>query len=411
MNKGIPIILQYTEKSSIQNLGGMAVYQNEFIKALAEVGPEFEVSSHINSGNSLFNKYHSRSGETCWRIFLGALRRISESRFSIFGSFFYGLIQKYLTSIFSQNKPSKSTVIYHHMNNFVFPEFTLIRIARKYNVCLITTIVDLLEVDFPEYLPTSTVVFRKHLKKFFKLSTSYFIPITNFIKLDALDSGLISKESKCQIIEWGTDHFIPISSTTNLDCASPKELNGSKTLKPFFLFPAKAWAHKGHIEFLEAYGANDGADFKVVFIGDLEPLREEMEKLVSQLGSKGRSNLNIIGFVDDESREQLMHDCRAVILPSCYEGFGFPYFEATFLKKAVVSFQTKSYAEFFGESANSITVLNQDFASFVQALIDFDDQLALEETERKLARIQSLTWNSCLKKTLHFYREILREIS
>ena len=297
------------------------------------------------------------------------------------------------------------------MNNFVFPEFTLIRIARKYNVCLITTIVDLLEVDYPEFLPSSTVIFRKHLKKFFNLSTSYFIPITNFIKLDALDSGLITKGSKCQIIEWGTDHFIPTRSTTNLDCASANELNVSKALQPFFLFPAKAWAHKGHLEFLKAYGANDSADFKVVFIGDLEPLREEIEKLVSQLGSKGTKNINIIGFVDDESREQLMHDCRAVILPSCYEGFGFPYFEATFLKKAVVSFRTKSYSEFFGDSENSITVSNHDFDSFVRVLINFDDQLVLEEIERKLARIQLLTWNSCLKKTLDFYREILQEIS
>jgi glycosyltransferase involved in cell wall biosynthesis len=297
------------------------------------------------------------------------------------------------------------------MNNFVLPELALIRLAKRHNVFMVTTIVDLLEVDYPQFLPKSTNIFRSHLKKFLKSSTYYFIPITNFIKKDSIDSGLISELSSYEIIEWGTNHLGTPDLTVALNQINVDTETDANLHRPFFLFPAKSWAHKGHLKFLEAYAANNLADFRVTLIGDIEPLRAEIETLVLSMGTKGTKNINILGFVDDKTREQLMNDCLAVILPSCYEGFGFPYFEAAFLKKALVSFRTKSLLEFFGNDENSLSVLNLDYNAFVQALIDFDEQDAELETNRKFNRIQVLTWESCLLRTLGVYSRILEEIS
>ena len=411
MKNDTPIILQYNTNSSIQNLGGIAVYPNEFNKALLELDLGNELWPNIRSGSLLYGEFTSKIFDTSWRILLGGLRRITDSPFPLLGSIGYFCIQKYLTMRFSNHKASRKNIIYHHMNNFVLPELALIRIAKKFNVFLVTTIVDLQEVDYPEFLPQSTHIFRRHLKNFLKQSTHYFIPITNFIKRDAINSGLFSNQSNCAVIEWGTDHIGVSRSVRESKSAIINTLQDPIISKPFFLFPAKAWAHKGHLEFLKAYGENSAANFNVVFIGDLEPLREEIGALVLMMGAKGIANIKIIGFVDDDTREQLMRDCRAVILPSCYEGFGFPYFEATFLKKALVCFRTKSYVEFFGEFENSVTVSNQDFAAFIEALINFNEHLASEETERKLARIQELTWKSCLNKTLDVYTAVLQKIS
>jgi glycosyltransferase involved in cell wall biosynthesis len=392
-------------------MGGIAVYPNEFNKALSAMILENPLSSNMENGRLLLDQYRSKSIELVWRILLGGLRRISDSPFSVLGSIGYGLIQRFLTIRFNRHKKSRNNVIYHHMNNFVLPELALIRLAKRHNVFIVTTIVDLLEVDYPQFLPKSTNIFRSHLKKFLKSSTYYFIPITNFIKKDSIDSGLISGLSSYEIIEWGTNHLGTPDLTVAVNQINVDTEPDANLHRPFFLFPAKSWAHKGHLKFLEAYAANNLADFRVTLIGDIEPLRAEIETLVLSMGTKGTKNINILGFVDDKTREQLMNDCLAVILPSCYEGFGFPYFEATFLKKALVSFRTKSFLEFFGNDENSLSVPNLDYDAFIQALIDFDEKDAELETKRKFNRIQVLSWESCLLRTLGVYSRILEEIS
>lgn len=408
MNSHTPIILQYNSISSIQNLGGIAVYPNEFNRALSELDLETELSSAMSNGRNLLEKYHSKNLEAMWRVVLGGIRRISDSPLSFFATVGYFLIQRYLSFIFKRHKASRSSVVYHHMNNFVLPDFATIRIARKHNIFMITTVVDLLEVDYPEFLPPSTKIFRRHLKHFLKTSTFYFIPITNFIKVDSINSNLITRRSRHKVIKWGTDHLVSSPIRSQSSPLTAKKYHELNLPSQFFLFPAKAWAHKGHLDFLKAY-INSPADFKVVFIGDLGPIEKEMKELVLQLGTKRANNFQIIGYVDDEIREKMMQNCRAVILPSCYEGFGFPYFEATFLKKAFVAFETKSYLEFFGGVKNSITVVNRDFVAFVESLINFDENLANVETQRKLTLIQELTWKSCLDNTLEVYKEVLQE--
>jgi glycosyltransferase involved in cell wall biosynthesis len=391
-------------------MGGIAVYPNEFNKALSAMILESPLSSNFENGRALLEQYTSKNLERVWSILLGGLRRISDSPFSALGSIGYGLIYKFLTLRFSRHKKLGDNVVYHHMSNFVPPELAIIRLAKKHNIFIVTTIVDLLEVDYPQFLPKSTNISRSHLKEFLKSRTHYFIPITNFIKQDSLECGLISDLSHYEVIEWGADHLGTPNLTVAANQVKVDTAPDINVLRPFFLFPAKAWAHKGHLKFLEAYSANSLADFRVTLIGDIEPLRAEIETLVSSMGTRGTENINILGFVDDKTREQLMNDCKAVILPSCYEGFGFPYFEAAFLKKALVSFRTKSLVEFFGDDDNSLSVPNLDFSAFVQALIDFDEHDAELETERKFNRIQVLTWETCLLRTLGVYSRILQEI-
>jgi hypothetical protein len=47
----------------------------------------------------------------------------------------------------------------------------------------------------------------------------------------------------------------------------------------------------------------------------------------------------------------------------------------------------------------------------INGLIDFDEKDAELETKRKFNRIQVLSWESCLLRTLGVYSRILEEIS
>ena len=410
MKERTPIILQYFGDVSIHHLGGIAVYPNEFNRVLSEIQEVNDLDNNLRDGRLLIDQYRAPFRDKAWQLLLGAIKRISNSPFSFISSFLFRFIESRLTSHFGKYESKRPDVIYHHMNNFVFPDYTVIRIARKFNVLMVSNIVDLLEVDFPQYLPRSTILQRKHIKNWLSKTTNFFVPITKFIEEDSRAVGLVPINAKVAVISWGADHIAKRSSPTNDNSLSTKIVKSSESSESFFLFPAKAWKHKGHVELIEAYYANDKAEFRIVLIGDLDPLEIELESLLSVTNNSKAKNISLTGFVDRATKDRLFADCKAVILPSCYEGFGFPYFEAAFLRKPFVAFKTKSYLEFFGSADTDSVVTNQDFAAFVNVLINFDVQIANMEAATRFNSIHGLTWSDCVGKTLSVYRQLLEEI-
>lgn len=410
MKTDAPIILQYHADASIRNLGGIAVYPNEFRKELDKVQGEDELRNRIRQGELLVEAYQSTIFDFLWRVLFGIQRRLSQSPFSFFGSAFLKVLEKNISKVFGGNYPNRPTVLYHHMNNFVFPDHRIIRIARKFNVVMVSSVVDLLEVDYPEYLPNSTKTYRLYVKKWLTKNTKCFLPITHFIEQDARDVGLIPLNTSTEVIEWGTDHiqnhFISIEKNSLIN-ETMIELN---VLPSFFLFPAKTWNHKGHLELIKAYAVNPEAKFRLILIGDLGSLQTELEEAISNLDESRRGNIELRGFVEHSTKLQLFKECNAVVLPSCYEGFGFPYFEAAFLGIPFVAFKTKSYLEFFGECDSFFAIENQDYDRFIQVLIEFDSIRASTDVERKMEFVKGLTWSACVKKTLDVYTNVLNGV-
>ena len=409
MRERTPIVLQYFRDASIHHLGGIAVYPNEFNRVLSEIQDTNDLESNLRAGATLFDQYRAPFRERIWQILLGLLKRISNSPLSFISSFLFRFIELQLSKHFGKYESKRSDVIYHHMNNFVFPDYAVIRIARKFNVIMVSNIVDLLEVDFPQHLPKSTILQRHHIKNWLSNSTKFFIPITNFIEEDARSIGLIPTRAKVAVISWGADHIAKKASSGIEKFNLERRISMSESLESFFLFPAKAWKHKGHLELIRAYYANEKADFQIVLIGDLAPIETELNSLLSITSNSKAKNITLLGFVDPANKERLFEDCKAVILPSCYEGFGFPYFEAAYLSTPLVAFKTKSYIEFFGITNFDSAVTNQDFDAFINALIDFDIQTATVEANERYKSIQSLTWSECVRKTLDIYRHLLEE--
>jgi glycosyltransferase involved in cell wall biosynthesis len=408
LNEKTPIVLQYFGDISVRHLGGIAVFPNEFNRVLMEIEASNPLTANLHAGLKLVKGFESPVMEKVWKIFFGVLKRISNSPFSLFSFFVYKRLENYLNKIFRKYDPKRPTVIYHHMNNFVFPDYRVIRMVKKFNVVMVTSIVDLLEVDFPEFLPTSTKVHRRFLKNWLSKSTDYFLPITNFIEKDARSVGLIPKYSNVEVVKWGTDHIKRHESSDEFTRANLKNGHKDALPEPFFLFPAKAWGHKGHKELIKAFCAIEDVDFRIVMIGDLEPLRVELDFLLGNSTGGNGQNIELIGFVDDKTKQKLFEDCKAVILPSCYEGFGFPYFEAAFLSKPLVAFKTKAYLEFFGSVDTKFAVTNQDFDAFIQSLAEFDVNLAEIEAIRKFRLIEHLTWSECVGRTLNIYNTLLK---
>lgn len=66
-------------------------------------------------------------------------------------------------------------------------------------------------------------------------------------------------------------------------------------------------------------------------------------------------NVHMLGFVSDEDACALIHNCKAFIFPSLYEGFGLPPLEALSLGARVISSNATSLPEVLGNSVHYIS--------------------------------------------------------
>lgn len=66
------------------------------------------------------------------------------------------------------------------------------------------------------------------------------------------------------------------------------------------------------------------------------------------------SNIIFTGYISDSEVKTLMHECRAFILPSFYEGFGLPPLEALAVGAEIIVSNTACLPEIYGDSAHYI---------------------------------------------------------
>lgn len=122
----------------------------------------------------------------------------------------------------------------------------------------------------------------------------------------------------------------------------------------FYLFPGVWGLHKGHDILTQALESSRGAEPVVVTSGKplngiatspepLAALRKSLadrwEKLIAQ------KKLVVVGGVSDLEMQALRTGCRAYVLPSQYEGFGFPLVEAIYHHRPSIVSDIKAHQE------------------------------------------------------------------
>lgn len=121
----------------------------------------------------------------------------------------------------------------------------------------------------------------------------------------------------------------------------------------YLLYPANFWKHKNHGALLEAFAiaCREGlpAGMRLVCTGAGGVGRSAAMKAAASLGIADRVVLP--GFVPEADLAALMRDCRGVVFPSLYEGFGLPVVEAMALGVPVACSRIAALPEVAGEAA------------------------------------------------------------
>jgi glycosyltransferase involved in cell wall biosynthesis len=123
--------------------------------------------------------------------------------------------------------------------------------------------------------------------------------------------------------------------------------------------------------------------------------------------SEGRSDVEVVDYLERDRFVELMAGAEALLFPSHYEGFGFPPLEAMALGVPSVVSDRGSLPEVVGDAS---LVVDIDVAgSMADAIHQIRTDEGLVSGLRKAgdARYRMFTWDDCAKRTIQVYRGLV----
>ncbi len=125
---------------------------------------------------------------------------------------------------------------------------------------------------------------------------------------------------------------------------------------------------------------------------------------IQQLGLA--SSVVLAGHVPDDHIPGLYTHASALIMPSLYEGFGFPVLEAMSSGTPVIASNTSSLPEVAGDAALLVPPLDERALADAIANVLASSTTADELRSKGLQRARQFSWERTANKTLEVYRSV-----
>lgn len=149
-------------------------------------------------------------------------------------------------------------------------------------------------------------------------------------------------------------------------------------------------------------------DLKLILAGGLGWKYESIIQAIED--SKYKKDINLAGYISKEEKDCLIHNCKCLVYPSLYEGFGFPILEAMSKGTLVVTSNNSSLPEVGGKAAlyyNNVLDYNE-LANVVQKALDMSEKEKEEIVKKGLNQVSSFSWEKCAKETLKSLLELIQ---
>ena len=222
------------------------------------------------------------------------------------------------------------------------------------------------------------------------------------------------------------DHFICISKNTQKDLIEHYNIKKEKTsviylsnfsmtdeapLKfeyknPFFLYVGSRKRYKNFTILLKTFSECEEIknNFDIVCFGGGKFLKEELN-----LFQKLKLDLNKIHQIGGEDKIliNLYKTAQAFICTSKYEGFGLPILEAMRNDCPVISSNSSSLPEVYGEAALSFSPnSSEELTNCIQEIVN-DSNLRVNLVKKCLVNIKRFSWKKCAQDTLKVYNDLI----
>jgi glycosyltransferase involved in cell wall biosynthesis len=370
--------------------GGYSQYPMSVRTAIFENHPIHPATILVKNGDSIVTATSSDTAQIHWKRMLGNIARSRNTAVLNLAKKQWQskTVEKILKS-YDRNKP---TIIWHQMNGFELPGIEFLKISKIANIKLVTTSHDMQDAKYPHFFTEEQIESRRISYKINYLLAQRIFTSSEFGRQEIIDFLGID-EDKIVVAPHGHSQITRLFKF---------EKNKDETCK-FFLFPAKAWPHKGHVELIEQILEMPSCNFKVIFIGDLSPIASELRTLKNHRNFGDR--ILDLGYVSNELKQQLIMKCSGFVLPSIYEGFGYPYLEAAAAFKPILTFETEAVLEIFNPN-NLIAVEVGDYAGLTSKMQAFSGT-----SDKKLKEnfniSKNYTWSNTAQIYLDSYSQVV----
>ena len=169
--------------------------------------------------------------------------------------------------------------------------------------------------------------------------------------------------------------------------------------KPYFLFVGNLKPNKNLPALISAFEAiSQRIPHDLIIVGKAEGFRTgdaSVKARASRLGAR----VIIAGSVDDLRLKQYYIHASALVMPSLYEGFGFPPLEAMACGCPVIVSSAASLPEVCGEAALYIDPRDIGDIGAKMMYLASNDAVGAELRERGIERARQFSWNKCARET------------
>jgi glycosyltransferase involved in cell wall biosynthesis len=287
--------------------------------------------------------------------------------------------------------------LYHH------PQFDL---PRGMRVPTVATVHDLTYVFHPEFFATASRLKRFYIKQSLKYTVRQADRIIAVSENTAKDLKQLYDfdESRLRVIHNGVT--LP-DSNQNRNGYRSTNFSGD-----YILFVGTRRPHKnicGLIEALAILRRQKNCNLSLVVAGKPYVNFRDPEATAEKLGLK--PYVHFLDFVPDDQLPSLYHRAKAVVLPSFYEGFGFPVLEAMAYGKPVIASTVSSLPEVVGDSGLLVDPHSAEEIAEKIEIVVTNNGLAEQLSQKARRRAELFSWQKMSESTLQVYLEAINNAS
>ena len=273
----------------------------------------------------------------------------------------------------------------------------------------VLTVHDLIFERYPEHHTMRNRLFLKVAMPIFVKAADAIIAVSQHTKRDIIEL-YGAPADKIHVVHEGIDpEFTPgpadaVARVHRHYSPGPNE-DGPR---PYVLMVGTLEPRKNHATAMRALARLKAMGFphRLLVVGGQGWLFEPVQKLVAELGLN--DDVTFAGYVPAADLPLLYAGADCVLLPSLYEGFGFPVLEAMACGAPVVCSNVSSLPEVAGDAALLVTPTDDEALAIAIRRVLTEPGLGNAMRTRGSEQAAKFRWEHCAKKTIEVYQTTIK---
>jgi len=275
--------------------------------------------------------------------------------------------------------------------------FTPGHYSPRFSPC--PTVCSILDLSFLTYPKSFKPLVLRQLKKWTFLSAknaAHILTISQATKKDIISKYKIPS-SKITVTYPGiSDQFRTTPTSTQIQQVKSKYKINSN----YLIFIGTQQPKKNLNRLIKAFNQLSIPNLRLVIVGKI------WKQFAKQKHSFKSASIIKTGFVPNADLSSLIKGARGLILPSLYEGFGFPVAQAMALGTPTVVSNVSSLPEIVGDSGIQVNPLSvNSIAQGIKQVLSLSSEKKVKLINNAKKRAQEFSWEKCAQKTMEVLNE------